>query len=153
MFENDGSLLYARAMLHERAGRADAALADLRRVLDDAPADARALNAYGYLLVEARQDYAAALPLLERAHALQPESAPILDSLGWVNLRLGRHERALTLLRDAWAREKDPEIAAHYGEALWIAGRPDEARAVWRAGAVLDPDHPALKRAMEIPDR
>ena len=59
----------------------------------------------------------------------------------------------MTLLRDAWAREKDPEIAAHYGEALWIAGRPDEARAVWRAGAVLDPDHPALKRAMEIPDR
>jgi Flp pilus assembly protein TadD len=118
-------------------------------VIADAPADARALNAYGYLLAEARADFAGALPYLERAHALQPDSAPILDSLGWVTLRLGRHARALELLREAWVRGKDPEIAAHFGEALWIAGERDEARAVWQAGRVLDPDHPALKRVLE----
>ena len=140
-------------MLHERAGRDDAALADLRVVLDDAPSDARALNAYGYMLAEGKHEYAAALPFLERAHALEPQSAPILDSLGWVHLRLGRHQRALGLLRDAWAREKDPEIAAHLGEVLWITGHRDEARAVWKAGLVLDPDHPALKHALETHSR
>lgn len=153
VFERDGALLYARAMLHERAGRDDAALADLRVVLDDAPSDARALNAYGYMLAEGKHEYAAALPFLERAHALEPQSAPILDSLGWVHLRLGRHQRALGLLRDAWAREKDPEIAAHLGEVLWITGHRDEARAVWKAGLVLDPDHPALKHALETHSR
>lgn len=153
VFERDGALLYARAMLHERAGRDDAALADLRAVLDDAPSDARALNAYGYMLAERKREYAAALPFLERAHALQPEAASILDSLGWVHLRLGRHHRALGLLRDAWAREKDPEIAAHFGEALWITGHRDEAHAVWKAGLVLDPENPALKHAMEMHPR
>lgn len=148
-FENDGAMLYARGMLHERAGRAEPALADLRQVVGDAPTDARALNAYGYMLAELRHDYAGALPLLERAHALQPESAPILDSLGWVQLRLGRVSRARDLLREAWARAKDPEIAAHYGEALWLSGDHATARAVWKAGTVLDPDHPALKQAME----
>ena len=153
VFERDVALLYARAMLHDRAGRADAALADLRAVLDDAPSDARALNAYGYMLAERKHEYAAALPFLERAHALQPESAPILDSLGWVHLRLGRHQRALGLLRDAWARDKDPEIAAHLGEALWINGHRDEARAVWQAGLVLDPENLVLKQTLETHPR
>ena len=80
---------------------------------------------------------------------LQPESAATLDSLGWVHLRLGRHSRALALLREAWAREKDAEIAAHLGEALWIAGEAGEARAIWKAGTLLDPDNAALRRAME----
>lgn len=149
VFEEDGALLYARAMLHERAGHTDAALADLHRVIAAAPADARALNAYGYLLADGRGEFAAALPYLERAYALQPESAATLDSLGWVHLRLGRHSRALALLREAWAREKDAEIAAHLGEALWIAGEAGEARAIWKAGTLLDPDNAALRRAME----
>ncbi len=149
VFEGDTAMIYARAMLHDRAGRGEQALADLKQVLDDNPTDPRALNAYGYMLAERRGDFSGALPFLERAHALQPESAPILDSLGWVSLRLGRHARALELLREAWARQKDPEIAAHLGEALWIAGQRDEARAVWKAGTVLDADNPALLRALE----
>ena len=97
IFEADPVLLYARAMVHERADRVDAALADLRRIIDDNPRDAHALNAYGYTLAERRRDYAAALPFVRRAHAIEPESAPILDSLGWIELRLGREDSALAL--------------------------------------------------------
>ena len=53
IFEDDPVLLYARAMAHERADRVDAALADLRRIIDDNPRDAHALNAYGYTLADA----------------------------------------------------------------------------------------------------
>lgn len=73
----------------------------------------------------------------------------MIDSLGWVNFHLGRPERALELLQRAWDRLKDPEIAAHLGEVLWTTGRRDEARAVWRAGAEIDADNPALRRTME----
>jgi tetratricopeptide (TPR) repeat protein len=149
VFEADPVLLYSRAMLHERNGRTDPALADLRRILADSPEDPHALNAYGYTLSEHRQDYAAALPYLERAHRADPESAPILDSLGWVLLRLGQGERGLPLLRQAWEKEKDPEIAAHLGEALWVGGDRAGARAIWNEGLAVDPQNPALRRAIE----
>ncbi len=149
IFEDDPVLLYARAMVHERADRVDAALADLRRIIDDNPRDAHALNAYGYTLAERRRDYATALPFVKRAHALEPESAPILDSLGWIELRLGRQESALGFLRKAWSLRKDAEIAAHLGEALWLAGLEDEAREVWREGQGIDPLNRALLNALE----
>ncbi len=149
IFEADPVLLYARAMIHERADRVDAALADLRRIIDDNPRDAHALNAYGYTLAERRRDYAGALPFVRRAHQIAPDSAPILDSLGWIELRLGRGESALGYLRKAWALLKDAEIAAHLGEALWLGGRLDEARAVWQEGRAIDPDNRALLKALE----
>lgn len=149
VFEGDPVLRYARAMLNERRDQVDAALADLRAIIDDDPADAQALNAYGYTLAERRGDYAGGLPYIERAHALQPESAAILDSLGWVRFRLGEREESLALLRDAWARLKDPEIAAHLGEVLWTRGDKDAARAIWREGAAIDADNRALRRALE----
>ncbi|MBW8367194.1 MAG: tetratricopeptide repeat protein [Arenimonas sp.] len=149
IFEADPVLLYARAMAHERADRVDAALADLRRIIDDNPADAHALNAYGYTLADRRREYATALPFVRRAHALEPQSAPILDSLGWIELRLGRKEAALALLRKAWSLQKDAEIAAHLGEALWLAGLEDDARAVWREGQGIDPRNRALLNALE----
>ena len=149
IFEADPVLLYARAMAHERADRVDAALADLRRIIDDNPRHANALNAYGYTLAERRRDYAAALPYVRRAHEIQPDSAPILDSLGWIELRLGRADSALALLRKAWGLLKDAEIAAHLGEALWQGGRQDEARSIWREGQRIDPKNRALLNALE----
>lgn len=149
VFEDDPVLLYGRAMLHERGNRIDAALADLRRIIDENPADAQALNAYGYTLADRGGRYAEALPYLERAYALAPESAPVIDSLGWVSYRLGREARALELLQQAWAKLKDAEIAAHLGEVLWAAGRQDEARRIWRAGSEIDADNAALRRALE----
>ena len=149
IFEADPALLYARAMAHERADRVDAALADLRQIIDDNPRDANALNAYGYTLADRRRDYASALPFVQRAHALQPESAPILDSLGWIELRLGRRDSALALLRKAWDLLKDAEIAAHLGEALWLGGRTDEAQAIWQQGQAIDPGNRALLKALE----
>lgn len=149
VFEDDPVLLYGRAMLHERGNRIDAALADLRRIIDENPTDAQALNAYGYTLADRGGRYAEALPYLERAYALAPDSAPVIDSLGWVSYRLGRDARALELLQKAWEKLKDAEIAAHLGEVLWKAGRQDEARRVWLAGGEIDADNPALQRALE----
>jgi tetratricopeptide (TPR) repeat protein len=149
VFEDDPVLLYARAMQYERADEVDAALADLRRIIRDNPQDAQALNAYGYTLAERRQAYAEALPYVQRAHALEPDSAPILDSLGWIRLRLGSPEPALPLLQKAWDLLKDAEIAAHLGEALWLAGREDEAREVWAAGIEINPANRALRETLE----
>ena len=149
IFEGDPVLLYGRAMAHERADDVDQALVDLRRIIDDNPRDAHALNAYGYTLADRRGDYAGALPWVKRAHDIEPGSAAILDSLGWIELRLGRRAEGLVLLQRAWGLMRDAEIAAHLGEALWLAGRKDEARAIWGEGTAIDPENRALRKALE----
>jgi tetratricopeptide (TPR) repeat protein len=143
-FPDDAVLLYGRAMEHIRRERIDAALADLRRILDHDAAHADALNAYGYTLAQYRGRYAEALPYVEKSDRLQPHSAATLDSLGWIRLKLGQGD-ALAPLREAWALEQDPEIAAHLGEALWLAGQHDEARRIWARGSELDPDDRVLR--------
>ena len=149
VFEDDPELLYARALWHERGDRVEAALADLRRILAEDPEDARALNALGYTLGERRNAWAEALPLIEKAYALEPESPPVIDSLGWALFQVGRTSEALPLLQLAWKHLKDAEIAAHLGEVLWRQGRHDEAREIWALGERLDPGNRALRRALE----
>src|SRR5690606_14711656 len=103
------------------------------------------LNAYGYALAVHREAWADALPYLERALELAPDSGAVLDSVGWVHFKLGRHESALKLLNQAWTARRDPEIAAHLGQALWHAGERARARTIWRAGLRLDPENATLK--------
>ena len=149
VFPDDAVLLYARAMQHVRRDRVDAGLADLQRILDRDGDHAEALNAYGYTLAEYKHRYAEALPYIEKSNRLQPGSAATLDSLGWIHHRLGATRRALPLLREAWARDEDPEIAAHLGELLWLTGEREEARKVWARGRELDADNRTLKDTVE----
>ena len=40
---------------------------------------------------------------------------------------------AAATLAHAYSLGHDPEIAAHWGEALWVSGQQAEARRVWAA--------------------
>jgi len=45
--------------------------------------------------------------------------------------------------------QKDPEIASHIGEVLWVLGQKDEARRYFDEARKLDPENRSLKRALE----
>ena len=111
--------------------------------------NAEALNALGYTLADRTDRYAEAQVLIEKALRLQPDSPAFLDSLGWVQHRLGRDVEALRNLRRAFSLLKDPEIAAHLGEVMWLHGDKDGARAVWKEGLALDKDNRALRRVVQ----
>jgi tetratricopeptide (TPR) repeat protein len=89
------------------------------------------------------------LELIQRALALKPDEGAILDSMGWVQYRLGNLGLALDYLRQASAKlPEDPEVAAHLGEVLWALGQRDEARQVWEKAQAKAPDHPYLLRVI-----
>jgi hypothetical protein len=69
----------------------------------------------------------------------------VLDSLGWVRLQRGDSRGALPLLERAYVISRDPEIAAHWGEALWRNGRKADARKVLADALARHPDSKALK--------
>ena len=147
-YPDDGALLYARALAWERRDRIDRAEADLRKILVAEPDNVAALNALGYTLADRTTRYAEAMELIDRARAAEPGNAAIIDSHGWVLYRLGRNEEALVQLRRAFTLQKDPEIAAHVGEVLWVLGKKDEARKYFDEARKLDPENRALRRAL-----
>lgn len=131
-FADNAELLYARAMSAERLNDLDGMEQDLRKVLARNPNNAEALNALGYTLADRTNRYEEALELIQKALELRPDDVFILDSMGWVQYRLGKHEAAVKYLRRALELKMDAEIAAHLGEVMWVSGDKSGAREVWQ---------------------
>lgn len=123
-------LLYLRALEAAEVGELELAEQDLRRVIQEDPSHADALNALGYLLADRTTRYREAYQLIHRALQLKPDSPEILDSMGWVNYRLGRRAEALVYLEKAHALNQDPEIEGHLIEVLMADGQKERAEAL-----------------------
>jgi len=142
--QKDVDLLYARALIAEKVDRVDIAESDLRKVLSMEPKNPDALNALGYTLADKTRRYKEAKKYIQKAAELVPDDPAIMDSLGWVNYRLGELQEALKWLAMAFEKLVDAEIAAHYGEVLWQANQKDKAREIWQKGLAVDAKHPVL---------
>jgi len=147
-FPGDQDLLYARGLHAFSLDRLDIMESDFKAILAEDPGSAKALNALGYSLADRTDRFTEALSYIERALALKPDDPAILDSMGWIQFRLGNPEQAVEYLRKALALMPDGEIAAHLGEVLWSLGRHEEARSTWEAALDRDPDHEYLLRSM-----
>ncbi|MCU0760839.1 MAG: tetratricopeptide repeat protein [Steroidobacteraceae bacterium] len=143
------NLLYQRAMLLERAGRTREAVKAFEALLKARPEDATVQNALGYTLADRRQQLARAEQLIRKAVAARPDNAAFLDSLGWVLYRRGDARAATPLLERAWRLSQEAEIAAHWGEVLWVSGSQSEARTVWARALARAPDSAPLRATIE----
>ena len=148
-YPDDLNLLYTRAMQAEKRNDLAQLEKDLRLIIKRDPDNAMALNALGYTLSDRTTRYAEAKVLIEQAHALNPEDPAVLDSLGWVNYRLGNLDEAERLLRQALERFPDQEVAAHLGEVLWANGKQREARQIWEKFLKEQPDSPILRSTIK----
>ncbi|WP_374673288.1 tetratricopeptide repeat protein [Ideonella sp.] len=146
---DDTTLMYELAMVAERLARFDDMEALLRRVITLKPDDHHAHNALGYSLADRGLRLSEALSLVQQAARLAPHDPFILDSLGWVQFRLGRPEEAVALLRRAHRARPHVEVAAHLGEVLWTLGRRDEALQVWRDGRRREADNEVLRETLQ----
>jgi outer membrane biogenesis lipoprotein LolB/Flp pilus assembly protein TadD len=145
----DPGLLYTYAMSAEKSGRIDVMEKTLREILRKNPNDINSLNALGYSLADRNQKLPEAFKLISKAHQLSPRDGFILDSLGWVNFRMGNNALALEQLQQAFNLKPEADIAAHIGEVLWIMNRPAEAEDMWRKGQQLDANNPTLKETLK----
>jgi len=135
---NDADVLYARSLVREKLGNVKGAIRDLRAILKFAPDNGSALNALGYMLSNHSERYKEALRYVERALEQTPDQPAIIDSYGWILFKQGRLPEAAAALQRAYDLFPDPEIAAHLGEVLWVAGEQVEAREIWQAALKLE---------------
>jgi tetratricopeptide (TPR) repeat protein len=145
---DDTTLMYELAMVAERLQRFDDMEALLRRVMTLKPDDHHAHNALGYSLADRNIRLGEAQGLVQKAVTLAPHDPFILDSMGWLEYRLGRREAALKLLRQSHRARPHVEVAAHLGELLWVTGEQDEALRIWREGRRREADNEVLHETL-----
>lgn len=150
---DDPGLLYARALFAIDHGDDADGERDLRRLIELKPDDAEALNALGYTLADRSKrgdpTQKEALDLIQRALKLKPDEPAIIDSLGWLRYRMSDLDASLEALRRAYAKQPDPDIAAHLGEVLWVKGEREEARRVWEQGRRKDAKNKTLLETIQ----
>jgi Flp pilus assembly protein TadD len=121
----------------------------LREMMAAKPNDAQPLNALGFSLADRNLRLNEAQQLIEKAVALAPNDPFIRDSLAWVYYRLGNRVQALILLESAYKARPDAEIAAHWGEVLWVGGETQQAQAIWREGLLLKSNNETLRDTLK----
>ena len=148
------SIEYDRAVILEQAGQVHESVEALEHMLSERPDDPTLQNALGYTLADHTLELTHAESLIRRALTVMPDNPAAIDSLGWVQFRQGDARGAAATLAHAYSLGHDPEIASHWGEALWVGGQQAEARRVWAAALAREPDSKPLKATIKrlIPD-
>jgi tetratricopeptide (TPR) repeat protein len=148
------SIEYDRAVILEQAGHVHESVEALEHMLVSRPDDPTLLNALGYTLADHSLELAHAEALIRRALVLMPDNPAALDSLGWVRYRQGDTKNAVSTLERAYSLDHDGEIAAHWGEVLWVSGERGEARKVFAEALAREPDSKPLKATIKrlLPD-
>jgi len=146
---DDEGVALGRAELMLRMGRLDESISAYRAAARRWPDSSMTLNALGYTLADRTEEYREAEKLIRKALKYDPESPAIIDSLGWVLYKRGKHAEALKQLEIAYKQFPDPEVAAHLVEVLSALERSDEALELLMAAEVQDPESALLKDVRE----
>jgi len=146
---NHPDLLYETAMVADRIGKALESENLLRKLMQMQPNDPQAYNALGFSLLDRNERITEALGLVEKALQLAPDDPAIIDSVGWGYYRSGRLDESIAMLRRAYAKDDDPEIAAHLGEVLWVSGSRDEAKKIWQESLNEHADNTQLQAVIK----
>ncbi len=146
---DDPSLLYETAMTAERLDHLDVMETHLRHLVRLRPDYAHAYNALGYTFADRNIRLQEAYELIDKALKLAPDDGFILDSMGWVQYRLGNLSAARDYLGRAYRLKPEADVAAHLGEVLWNQGERDAARSLFREASQRESDNETLKETLQ----
>ncbi|HET6160031.1 MAG TPA: tetratricopeptide repeat protein [Dongiaceae bacterium] len=123
------------------SGRSDQALADARRLTEQAPGDAASWRALGYVQV-LRGAFADAEQSLRHAISLSPKDAASWEQLGWAYRQSGDFVRAISALQESLAidgAKARPRMML--ANSLADLGKASGAIAEYRQVLRHEPDH------------
>ncbi len=112
-------------------GHREQVLQTYLQLIEIDPDDDLALNNYAYLLTEgevSEDTLRHAAEFVERALLINPDSAPYLDTAGWIYFKLGHVQLAREFIdRSLNINPDNPEVLMHMGDVLEYLGKSNEA--------------------------
>ncbi len=128
---NDQQTLHMIATTLELFGHREEVLQTYLELIEIDPFDDLALNNYAYLLSEGEvsEDILRhAAEYVERALNVNPDSAPYLDTAGWIYFKLGHIQLAREFIdRSLSINPENAEVLMHMGDVLEYLGKSNEA--------------------------
>lgn len=115
------------------------------------PENGMAANNYAYFLAESGGDLRKAERLSKTAVDQSPDNVTFMDTYAWIQFKLGNYKEALTYQTAAIEKSENggndsAELLEHYGDILFMNGRPEEAVEYWEKALKLEPDKDLLRR-------
>jgi len=104
------------------------------------------LNNYGYSLAERGIQLEEALEMSQKAIVAQPDNASYLDTIGWIQFRLGNYAEAERYVKQA-VEKGDPSavVHEHLGDIYYKLEQVDLALDQWKTALELDRDNKDLQ--------
>jgi len=131
----------------EQAGLHDKAADLFRKSIAVDPANAAdAYNYLAYMWAEHDTHLDEAEQMIKLALQADPNNGAYIDTLGWLEFRQGKFDRALSdLLRAAQKlTREDPVVLEHVGDACAKLNKPAQALDAWQKAFNLDPQNKKL---------
>jgi tetratricopeptide (TPR) repeat protein len=143
-FYVEGALILAANNRHDEVGPL------LRDGLQRNPDDPTILNEQAWEWADQDTNLAEAQKTAQHAAALSPGNGSMLDTLGYVDLKLNKPAEALPVLQQAaQLTDNDPSVLQHLGDAYVAVGRRSDALAAWRLALKKDPGNRELISRIE----
>ena len=129
-FPENEKMRYFYGALLDKQAKTDQAIEEMEKILKQNPNHADALNYVAYAWTTQGVRLQDAEEMLKRAIKIRPNSAFILDSMGWNQFRLGKQESALRYLEKAVSIKSDEQaILEHLVEVYSRNQMPERAQA------------------------
>ncbi len=127
------------------------------KALEINPESALSLNNYAYFLILSKPDDRQTLQWAEEMSALsielEPDNTSCLDTYAWIMFIKRDYKTALEYIEKAVELRdttgNNGELYEHYGDILFMLGRPEEALEQWEKALKDKPDSDLLKKKVE----
>ncbi len=150
------ALLASLASFYQANGQIDLAIQQYETILEKNPNSIAAANNLGYLYADSKGDPESlkkALAITKDFETDNPNPL-LLDTLAWVNYKMGLNNEALGLLRNAVKMApKHPLLNYHYGVVALKAGDSSTAKKHLELAVNSKPEFEQIKEARQLLDR
>lgn len=140
-FATNTQLRFFLGTMQDRVGNTSETVIQMKTVIAQDKDHVQALNYLAYTYAELGNELEHAQQMAQHALELQPNDGYILDTLGWVNFKMGNIEDAIRLLEAAHRLKGDEAIIAeHLGDAYIRHQMWQKAQKMYRRAAELERD-------------
>ena len=149
IYPQSRSSKHTLAMIYDQTGRWIKSDSLYLELIKTDSTDAQAYNNFAYSLVERKANLELALEMSLIANKIRPNSAPYLDTLGWIYFHLEQFEKSLEYVQKSYSMDStNPIIVEHLADILKATNQISKANLIYLQAIDIGGDSLQIKQKM-----